>query len=111
MSERVSGNSNDSLWRRARGVANGGRPLCCARVSSSDSGGSGWSGGLDVKLIVGLGNPGQRYARTRHNVGFDAVDVFASRHGWSLDTRRHRSLIATGALGAEKLLLAKPQTY
>lgn len=64
-----------------------------------------------MKLIVGLGNPGLRYAHTRHNVGFDAVDAFASRHGWSLDTRRHRSLIATGALGAEKLLLAKPQTY
>jgi peptidyl-tRNA hydrolase, PTH1 family len=64
-----------------------------------------------VKLIVGLGNPGLRYARTRHNVGFDTLDEFASRHGWSYDTRRHRSQIATGMLGAEKVLLAKPQTY
>jgi peptidyl-tRNA hydrolase, PTH1 family len=64
-----------------------------------------------VKLIVGLGNPGLRYAHTRHNVGFDTLDEFASRHGWNLDTRRHHSQIAIGTLGTEKLLLAKPQTY
>jgi PTH1 family peptidyl-tRNA hydrolase len=64
-----------------------------------------------VKLIVGLGNPGLRYARTRHNVGFDTVDVFAARRGWSFDARRHRSLIASGQVGPEKVLLAKPQTY
>lgn len=64
-----------------------------------------------MKLIVGLGNPGLRYARTRHNVGFDTVDLFAARRGWRFDTRRHRSQIASGLVGSEKVLLAKPQTY
>jgi PTH1 family peptidyl-tRNA hydrolase len=64
-----------------------------------------------VKLIVGLGNPGVRYARTRHNVGFDTVDVLAARQGWRFDARRSRAVLASGTLGDEKILLAKPQTY
>jgi PTH1 family peptidyl-tRNA hydrolase len=64
-----------------------------------------------MKLIAGLGNPGQRYARTRHNVGFDAVDLLAARLGWAWDTRRSRTVLASGPLGTDKLLLAKPQTY
>jgi PTH1 family peptidyl-tRNA hydrolase len=64
-----------------------------------------------MKLIVGLGNPGLRYARTRHNAGFDAVDVIAERLGWRFDQRRSQALLASGVVGTEKLLLAKPQTY
>jgi PTH1 family peptidyl-tRNA hydrolase len=64
-----------------------------------------------MKLIAGLGNPGQRYVRTRHNAGFDAVDLIAARFGWTWDTRRSRALLANGTLDAEKILLAKPQTY
>lgn len=64
-----------------------------------------------MKLIVGLGNPGVRYARTRHNVGFDTVDALAARWGWQFDTRRSRALLASGMVGDEKVLLAKPQTY
>jgi peptidyl-tRNA hydrolase, PTH1 family len=64
-----------------------------------------------VKLIVGLGNPGVRYARTRHNAGFDAVDLLATRQGWTFDTTRSRSRIASGVVNGEKVLLAKPQTY
>jgi PTH1 family peptidyl-tRNA hydrolase len=64
-----------------------------------------------VKLLVGLGNPGLRYARTRHNVGFDTVDVIAARQGWRFDAKRSRSLLASGVIGDEKVLLAKPQTY
>ena len=67
--------------------------------------------GAVVKIIVGLGNPGMRYAQTRHNVGFDTMDVFASRQGWSWSGRRMRASLAKGMLGAEKVLLAKPQTY
>jgi PTH1 family peptidyl-tRNA hydrolase len=64
-----------------------------------------------VKLIVGLGNPGVRYARTRHNAGFDAVDLIARREGWSWGAHRGKTQVAAGLLGAEKVVLAKPQTY
>ena len=64
-----------------------------------------------MKLIVGLGNPGTRYERTRHNVGFDVVDELARRQGWRFDQRRSRTLLAGGVIGAEKVVLAKPQTY
>ena len=64
-----------------------------------------------MKLIVGLGNPGLRYARTRHNVGFDTVEVVAARQGWRFDSTRSRTLLASGVLAGEKILLAKPQTY
>jgi peptidyl-tRNA hydrolase, PTH1 family len=64
-----------------------------------------------VKIIVGLGNPGMRYARTRHNVGFDTVDIVAQREGLVWAGRRFHALLAEGAIGAEKVLLAKPQTY
>jgi PTH1 family peptidyl-tRNA hydrolase len=64
-----------------------------------------------VKLIVGLGNPGMRYAGTRHNVGFDTVDLLARRLGWSWTGKRSRALLAEGVLNGEKAILAKPQTY
>ncbi|HEU5440429.1 MAG TPA: aminoacyl-tRNA hydrolase [Ktedonobacterales bacterium] len=64
-----------------------------------------------VKLIVGLGNPGVRYARTRHNAGFDAVDIIAQREGWSWGAHRGKTQVAMGILGGEKVVLAKPQTY
>jgi aminoacyl-tRNA hydrolase len=64
-----------------------------------------------VKLIVGLGNPGLRYARTRHNAGFDTVDIIAAREGWSWDARKARSLLASGFISDQKVTLAKPQTY
>ncbi len=64
-----------------------------------------------MKLIVGLGNPGLRYAHTRHNAGFDTVDLIAAAHGWHWDGHRGKSLLASGMLGAEKVLVAQPQTY
>lgn len=64
-----------------------------------------------MKLIVGLGNPGLRYAHTRHNVGFDTVEAFASRRGWAWSGRRMHAVLAEGMTGTEKVLLAKPQTY
>jgi PTH1 family peptidyl-tRNA hydrolase len=64
-----------------------------------------------VKLIVGLGNPGIRYAHTRHNAGFDAVDIIARREGWSWSARRGKTQVSSGITGDEKIVLAKPQTY
>ena len=64
-----------------------------------------------MKLIVGLGNPGSQYERTRHNVGFMAFDLFAQKHG-ALNFRvAHESFLADVLLNGEKLLLLKPQTY
>ena len=62
-----------------------------------------------MKLIVGLGNPGPTYARTRHNVGWLVLDELARRHGaaWRKDTQAEVSELR---LGTEKVLLVKPQT-
>lgn len=64
-----------------------------------------------MKLIVGLGNPGARYVHTRHNVGFDAVDEIARRQGWRWDAQRSRAVLASGSIGGEKVVLAKPLTF
>ena len=62
-------------------------------------------------IIVGLGNPTSQYARTRHNVGFDAVDVLAERYGISVDTKKYKALYGKGVIEGQKVILAKPQTY
>ena len=64
-----------------------------------------------MKLLVGLGNPGLRFAHTRHNAGFDAVDLIAARERWAWSAHRAKAQIASGLIGAEKVILAKPQTY
>jgi peptidyl-tRNA hydrolase, PTH1 family len=64
-----------------------------------------------MRLVVGLGNPGSRYARNRHNVGFMAVDSIARRHGFSGFRSRFKGELAEGVIGDERRLLLKPQTY
>ena len=64
-----------------------------------------------VKLIVGLGNPGIHYHRTRHNLGFLVVDRLAAELGIVLQKRLCDALIGEGALESERIVLAKPQTY
>ena len=64
-----------------------------------------------MKLIVGLGNPGAKYAGTRHNVGFEVIDVLASRWGVSLRVERFHAWFAVGEHAAEPAVLLKPTTY
>jgi peptidyl-tRNA hydrolase, PTH1 family len=62
-------------------------------------------------LLVGLGNPGEKYARQRHNIGFMAVDEIIRRHNFSPERKRFQGLICEGTLNGEKALVLKPQTY
>jgi PTH1 family peptidyl-tRNA hydrolase len=64
-----------------------------------------------MKLFVGLGNPGERHARHRHNVGFMAVERIAGRHGFGPWRARFRSRLAEGLLGGERAWLLEPQTF
>ena len=62
-------------------------------------------------LLVGLGNPGSRYAGNRHNIGFMAVDAIAKRRGIGPWRRRFQGVAAEGPLGGERALLLLPGTY
>ncbi|MDY4561011.1 MAG: aminoacyl-tRNA hydrolase [Peptostreptococcus porci] len=62
-------------------------------------------------IIIGLGNPGKKYEHTRHNAGFDAIDFLSKRHNISVTKIKHKSLTGEGRIGAEKVVLIKPQTY
>ena len=64
-----------------------------------------------MKAVVGLGNPGATYARTRHNVGFWVVEELAERHGLSFGRRDFKSHVAEGKIGEENIVLLKPQTF
>jgi peptidyl-tRNA hydrolase, PTH1 family len=64
-----------------------------------------------MRLFVGLGNPGAKYARNRHNIGFAAVDEIARRHGFSPWRRRFQGETSEGALGSERVILLKPATF
>ncbi len=62
-------------------------------------------------LIVGLGNPDRKYEKTRHNVGFDAIDAIADRYHIPVKDKKHKALCGTGVIEGTKVMLAKPQTY
>jgi PTH1 family peptidyl-tRNA hydrolase len=64
-----------------------------------------------MKLLVGLGNPGPKYAGHRHNIGFMALDAIARRHGFDPWRRKFEAQFAEGRLGEERILALKPQTF
>jgi PTH1 family peptidyl-tRNA hydrolase len=64
-----------------------------------------------MKVVVGLGNPGIKYTKTRHNVGFWVVDYLAERFQAPCTKERWKSLIGECRIGDEKVILCKPQTY
>jgi PTH1 family peptidyl-tRNA hydrolase len=64
-----------------------------------------------VKIIVGLGNPGITYERTRHNVGFQVLDRLAEINHILISTRRFKSLYGVGRIDSERVILMKPMTF
>jgi peptidyl-tRNA hydrolase, PTH1 family len=64
-----------------------------------------------MHVVVGLGNPGSSYARSRHNVGFRVVDELAGRHGLRFSKREWKSQVASGRVAGATVTLMKPQTY
>lgn len=64
-----------------------------------------------MQIIAGLGNPGEKYAKNRHNAGFMAADAIFRRHSFSPWRRKFKAEVAEGEIGGEKVLLMKPQTF
>lgn len=62
-------------------------------------------------VVVGLGNPGKDYTNTRHNIGFNTVDLIGKRNNINLNKIKFNSIYGEGNIGGEKILLVKPQTY
>lgn len=62
-------------------------------------------------IIAGLGNPTREYEKTRHNVGFEAIDILADKLGIRVTDKKHRAFCGMGMAGTEKVILSKPQTF
>ncbi len=62
-------------------------------------------------VVVGLGNPGKAYTSTRHNVGFDTIDLLAERNNININKIKFKSVYGEGFIASEKVILVKPQTY
>jgi PTH1 family peptidyl-tRNA hydrolase len=64
-----------------------------------------------VIVIAGLGNPGRKYASTRHNVGFDVIDLLSQKFGIKVNKIKFKGLVGEGVWAGEKIVLIKPSTY
>ena len=70
------------------------------------------AGGLKSDwYIVGLGNPGSKYERTRHNAGFDVIEILSQRHGIKTRIHEFKARLGKGSIGGKDVLLVMPQTY
>ncbi|MGH2374076.1 MAG: aminoacyl-tRNA hydrolase [bacterium] len=64
-----------------------------------------------MRLVIGLGNPGRRYRGTRHNIGWEVLDRLAREHAIRIATEDGWAEVGRGAIGGQRVLLARPQTY
>jgi PTH1 family peptidyl-tRNA hydrolase len=64
-----------------------------------------------MRLIVGLGNPGAEYVGTRHNVGFEVIDILARRHNIAVRKRNFQAVFGEGMIGGERVMLVRPMTF
>ena len=64
-----------------------------------------------MKIIIGLGNPEPEYSRTRHNMGFDVVNLIAQKNNIDLSRTKYNAIYGTGIINEEKVILIKPQTF
>lgn len=62
-------------------------------------------------IVVGLGNPGRDYCNTRHNIGFNTIDLLANRNNININKIKFKSVYGEGFIGGKKVILLKPQTY
>ena len=62
-------------------------------------------------IIVGLGNPGRKYAGTRHNIGFNVITRLCDDYNITMNINKHKAVCGAGFIAGEKVLLAMPQTY
>jgi len=65
----------------------------------------------NMKVIIGLGNPGSKYDNTRHNVGFDVIDYISQQYNISINKVKFKAIIGEGTIEGQRVILVKPQTY
>ena len=66
---------------------------------------------FNVKIIVGLGNPGKEYEKTRHNIGYRVIDILAEKLNISVDKAKFKGVIGSKGIGNSKIILVKPTTF
>ena len=64
-----------------------------------------------MRIIIGLGNPEPEYSRTRHNIGFDVINILAEKNNIDLSRTKYNAIYGTGLINGEKVILIKPQTF
>ena len=66
---------------------------------------------INMYIIAGLGNPGRKYMYTRHNVGFDVIDLLAAKHGIGVNRKKFKGAVGMGRIKGHEVMLLKPLTY